>query len=494
MALAIDASTPAIATNTVSGTATVATASFTPPTGALLLIRWAGNTHSPGAPSTPTITDSLGAHLTYTLLDWQSRSDSPTKDGQAAQWWAKVGTSAAMTVTVTNVVGGAATERQAALHVTVITGQDGTTPIGAHGKSGSASASSIGQSYTASATSGWGFLAYCDWDDKGAATAGTGCTLTNGGSGSIAGVISYGFIRRSSADDTSGGSNTLNATLPGTSTNLSWVYAEVLPATSGTVNGTATLAGAGALSAAVVEGVTATSAGAGAVANAVTQGTTASVAGAGALTVSAVQRTTASPAGAGALSANVVEGVTATLPGAGAVTALASERAGTSPAGAGALTSAAVQIVPATLTGAGAVSATGTVTGGTVNGVATIVGAGAVAALVTEGVRATVAGTGALTAATVQSTGPSLAGAGALTATVSQLATASPTGVGSLTALVQQLAGALLDGAGVLTATASGGAPDDCTTLRPFSGTTSRLVGATLRPNSGLTDRPDCDD
>jgi len=40
-----------------------------------------------------------------------------------------------------------------------MTGADTTTPAGAHGKSGSASAASIAQSYTAQSTGGWGFIA-----------------------------------------------------------------------------------------------------------------------------------------------------------------------------------------------------------------------------------------------------------------------------------------------------------------------------------------------
>jgi hypothetical protein len=228
VALAIDAAnSPPVVTNAVGGTATVTTASFTPPSGSLLLILWSGNSSSGSNPAAPTITDNLGVHLTYTQTDWQSRANSPTVNGQAAAWWAVVGSSAAMTVTVTN---GDSTNHQAALAVVVLTGQH-ATPIGAHSKSGSASAASIAQSYTAQATGGWGFLVSCDWDALGTDTAGTGCTLLPSGSGTIPTTqISYAFERRTTADDSNGVSNTLNLTLPGTSTNLSWVYVEVVPA------------------------------------------------------------------------------------------------------------------------------------------------------------------------------------------------------------------------------------------------------------------------
>jgi len=226
MALAIDASTPIIATQSNGTIATVTSASFTPPAGSLLLVRWSGNSQNTTPPSAPSITDNLGVHLSWALLDWQSRADSPTKDGQAATWWAVVGTSAAMTVTITN--GAASGFRAAALKVLVITGQNIASPIGAHGKAGSASAATIAQNYTAQGTNGQGFIVVCDWDVMGSQTAGTGCTIVDGGSTDIGTSITYGFFRRTSADDVNGAGNTLNVTLPATSTNLSWTYAEVL--------------------------------------------------------------------------------------------------------------------------------------------------------------------------------------------------------------------------------------------------------------------------
>lgn len=225
MALAIDASSPATATQTNGATATVVTASFTPPNNSLLLVRWAANSTS--LPSQPTIS---GGSLTYTLQDWKSKADTPTRDGQAACWIAQVSTGASMTVTVTNQASSGF--REAALRVLVITGHNTSTPVGAHGKSGSASASSIAQNYTASATGGQGFISVSDWDALSAMTAGTGCTLE--GSATPGGAFTYAFVRRTSADDVNGNTNTLNVTVGGTSTNLSWVYAEILPAAGGT--------------------------------------------------------------------------------------------------------------------------------------------------------------------------------------------------------------------------------------------------------------------
>lgn len=228
MALAIDGSTPAIVTNAVNTVQNLTTASFTPPAGAVLLVLWTGDALTEPT-GTPTITDSLGAHLTYAQTDWKHRADaSPTVFGQASAWTAVVGSSAAMTVTVTsNAVSG---DRTAALAVIVLTGADTVTPVGAHGKSGSTSAASIAQSYTAQATSGWGFIAVNDFDQTGAETAGTGCTVI--GSANVSSSITYTFARRTTADDSNGVSNALNLTLPGTSTNLAWVYVEIKPASA----------------------------------------------------------------------------------------------------------------------------------------------------------------------------------------------------------------------------------------------------------------------
>lgn len=227
MALVIDGSTPAVAT----GTGAVTTTSFTPPDGSILVVAFSGNSTGGSNPSQPSITDNLGSHLTYTPVPtggprpgWWSRADgSPTIDGQCAMWTAPVATGAAMTVTVTNNAG----SNEAAVRVWVITGQDPTTPIGDVGKAGSSSASSVAQSYTGQATSGQGFGVICDWDAKGAETAGTGCTLDD--TGSVGGQFSYAFVRRTVDDDTLGSTNSLNSTLPGTSTNLSWVWVELLP-------------------------------------------------------------------------------------------------------------------------------------------------------------------------------------------------------------------------------------------------------------------------
>lgn len=227
MALAIDASSPAVANNTTANVSTVTSASFTPPARSILLISWSGNSHPATDTTTPGIADNLSVPLTYSLQDWSHRGDGPAADGQAAMWIAKVTTSAAMTITVTNnTTGSTATDQQSHLKIWVLAGADFASPVGAHGKSGSTNASTISQSYVAQRAAGWGFLVVCDWDDNGAFTIGSGCT-SDGSAPS--GNIAYEFARRSIADDVSGSSNTLNTSPALTSTNIRWAWAEILP-------------------------------------------------------------------------------------------------------------------------------------------------------------------------------------------------------------------------------------------------------------------------
>lgn len=228
MALAIDASSPA---GVPGPFATQTTASFTPPNGSLLVVCWAGNSLQSTPANTPTITDNLGTHLTYTLSDWVKYGDAvPTATiaGQAAIWTA-TGTGVAMTISVQNMVSAAS---DSALKVLVFT-DTGTPTLGAHGKANSISALTTAQNYTAAATGGWGVLQWVDWDAKGAPLAGTGCTGEY--LDTLPGQISFGTVRRTTADDTVGVTNTLNITTGGsaTSTNASWCYLEVLPNAGG---------------------------------------------------------------------------------------------------------------------------------------------------------------------------------------------------------------------------------------------------------------------
>jgi len=542
VALAIDGSTPAIAVQSNGSIATVTTASFTPPDGSTLLVMHSGNTIDPNNPGDPSVTDSLGSPLTYTMLDSGHRPDSPTAEGQVTTWVAQVASSAPMTVTVTT--GALSPNRHAALCVLVITGAD-ATPVGAHGKSSSLSAASIAQNFTGTASGSWGFIVVNDWAATGVETAGTGCTVI--GSNNIgAPDISYGFFRRTTADGTNGGTTTMNVTIPSTSTSLRWAWVEIVPSTVVTdspaeppkkypahlllriaarqreqygaevagavIDGTASLTGAGALDATVTQGAPSTPTGAGALSSVVTQAAASTPTGAGALSAVVTQGSSSTPTGAGALSATgiVVVSGTASLTGAGALSSTVVQACRSTPTGAGALSATVTQRATSTPAGAGALSATVVQ-----RATSTPTGAGALSSVVTQLATSTPTGAGVLTASGSQlgtdNGTATIAGAGALSATVTQRATSTPTGAGALSAsgVVITFGTASLAGAGALSATvvqratsilAGAGAVSATGSLSGVTvNGTATLVGrgrlrgrlTTPRPSTGVTVRPD---
>ena len=124
MALAIDASTPAIATGT---TTAITTASFTPPNGSAIVILFGSNSQTAGDTSITSITNT-GIAITWTRRARKNKNAS--SDGGAgvdggAEIWTGVGTGGAITVTVSGLGSGATHEK--ALQAVVLTGADTTT-------------------------------------------------------------------------------------------------------------------------------------------------------------------------------------------------------------------------------------------------------------------------------------------------------------------------------------------------------------------------------
>jgi uncharacterized protein (DUF2141 family) len=217
VALAVDASSPAVAQNiTAASTNTATTASFTPPANSLLVVLISGDTFAAGTNSTWTITDNLATHLTYTQRVYSSSTDTPTAGGSSLIYTAPVTTSAAMTVSVTD-AGGSGT---ADLYVLVqVLTAGGTAPtVGANGKTSSNTAStSVAASYTATGAGSWGFAAVQDWNASGTMTAGgTGNTIIASATPN-ANFMSYGFARRTTADGVSGTATTITVNMGGSS-------------------------------------------------------------------------------------------------------------------------------------------------------------------------------------------------------------------------------------------------------------------------------------
>lgn len=198
MALAIDGSSPALATITNTGT-TVTTASFTPPAGSQL---WCGgviNGSATGSTMTIASTPTLGA--------FSQRLITNTQEAPSAWWVVSVVTSQAYTVTLTRTDN---TNRGMALYVRVITGAE-TTAAGATATNNSNSGAPS-QSITTTRDNSMILAAVGDWAQAGNATAGTSQTIL--AEQNLAGDYSVHFWRRDSTVTV--GSYTINLTAPST--------------------------------------------------------------------------------------------------------------------------------------------------------------------------------------------------------------------------------------------------------------------------------------
>lgn len=145
-----------------------------------------------------------------------------------------------------------------------------------------------------------------------------------------------------------------------------------------TVNGAATVAGAGTVSAAVTQGAGSATAAAGSLSGSVVQGAGTSPSGAAGLSATVVQGAPAAPVAAGTLAASVTQRSTVGPAGAGVLAALAAQQATVTLAGTSGLVSPAVQGAGAVLAGAGGVSASNVAT---VNGTAALAGVGSLVAV-----------------------------------------------------------------------------------------------------------------
>jgi hypothetical protein len=188
---------------------------------------------------------------------------------------------------------------------------------------------------------------------------------------------------------------------------------------------------------------------------------------------------TASVTGAGASTAAAVQRATATVTGAGAVSAAVRQQAGSAVTGAGVAAATVVQRAVAAVTGAGSTSAT---SAGSTSGTAAVEGVGAVTALATQPTAATLAGMGAVSASAVVIVPgvAAVAGAGVATALVRHAAVAAVAGAGQVTAAAGLVVAgsASVVGAGLVTAS-----PSSRITPRPNTGTTTRpFAGITARP------------
>jgi hypothetical protein len=231
--LAIDASTPAA---TTGAGPSLPSNSFSPPANSLIIVGFNGDSQGGVNPATPSITDSLGSHLTWTLVQFASHADTPAVNGQSALWWAQTSTApGSMTVTVTN---NAAAGTGGQVKPWVFTDSSGSAPtVGASNKGTLTGTNGIVATYTATATNSWGVGVA--QDNTGAATfsALSGCTQDDGFVGSNG--DSSSFLRRTVADGVNGNTTTLTWSLTITSSDITWAILEVVPVPGATTTVTA---------------------------------------------------------------------------------------------------------------------------------------------------------------------------------------------------------------------------------------------------------------
>jgi hypothetical protein len=243
VALAIDASTPAFASSNTG--ATVTTASFTPPAGAVLVAVAFHDTASGNLTNTSIVT---GGGLTWTIRATRNRADAGGQNAHVQVSTAVVGSSAAMTITTTgtNCLG------PVGLYMFVMTGADTTTPFDDIDE-GSNTSGVVSLALSTVTDQAWAFLAVTDWNVAAAMTAGASQTavLSTGiGPGPDVRI----FIGRQNAVTSPAGAVTMSTGSPSSGNTNNFIAWAVKPAAAGggSVSGTAVAA---------LGGLTATAAG-----------------------------------------------------------------------------------------------------------------------------------------------------------------------------------------------------------------------------------------
>lgn len=227
MALAVDASTPVIA-SVGSGVFSVTTASFTPPVDSLLVaVCFSDNATGSSNDPAPTVTNS-GTAFTWTL--GPARNPSEDNGGSCKIYTAKVTVSQAMTVTYAT-GGSGGTGHACKLKVEVVTGQDLTSPIGATGEGSSATNNITPTVYTSTVDLSLAIGGAVDWSANGVPTS----TDVEDGA-HTANQISAVACYKASTTTPSGSAVTLNFDAAGAAAaDWNWVAVEIKPAAGETV-------------------------------------------------------------------------------------------------------------------------------------------------------------------------------------------------------------------------------------------------------------------
>lgn len=233
MALAIDASSPALVSS--ASAAAITTAAFTTPANVALVAFVGRNTPTAGSNATGTVS---GAGLTWTMAGRKSDNGTGQITGGTAQpgcveIWVAYSASALTSQTVTDTIAVSGVGHDHAMQVLVITGAE-TTWAGAITATGAASGLPS-LALTTTAANAWVMSAATDWQALGNGTVGSGQTMA--GQYHNSGQISVHFWRQTATTTTSGTSVTDNLTAP-SGEQYNMLSIELRPAAGGGTNGT----------------------------------------------------------------------------------------------------------------------------------------------------------------------------------------------------------------------------------------------------------------
>ena len=201
MTLALSGTSPAIAEGAYSGaaTASLASNSFTPPSGAVIFVTAWASSEVAAVFNSSTITDSLGSHLTWTKVGEQNSSSG---ESDVVVWWAYAGAGGtAMTATPSMSVATTGGNYIGSMDVAVkiFTGANTSNPVGTVVQGQSTTSSTLAESITPEYIGSALFLAAIDnptGHGSDATTAGTNCYQTDvdnapGGFGALC-QVDYG--------------------------------------------------------------------------------------------------------------------------------------------------------------------------------------------------------------------------------------------------------------------------------------------------------------
>lgn len=222
MAIAIDGSTPIRFTGTPADNADITSASFTAPSGAVLVCCVSADT-GPSTDITILVSDTGG--LTWTKRAEQDAGVAGFDGGHASVWSATTVSSVSRTIGVRRTSTGGGNSNRISAKCYVVTGQH-ASPFGAAGQSFSNTNNLTAPIFTSTAANSFAFVAACDWQQLGA-PASSDLTIDTGDYAGFISVIS-GF-----KDCGTTGAETANLDAGGTaSASWTWAALELLAATA----------------------------------------------------------------------------------------------------------------------------------------------------------------------------------------------------------------------------------------------------------------------